>query len=270
MGLMGLMGIISCDKIDPADYTVYDGAAITWTTGQPILNPVQRAYVEKYTGPQCRACPKADSTLNVAYKTYGDDLVLVSINYPSGQGKPFPGEPDMRTDGGNLWSSYFVGNTIPAARLNRDRSSEPFTGSMDNIVPAIAQALSPIPSVAVDMNAVRSDNDNVNVDITLNFLQDFSDPLTLTVLVTEDSLIYKQDSANVTINNYVHNHMLRKVITGFWGRELPSTTSNGTMLSGTLRFKPADDLNLEHCHIVAFLSYKSSRRVINSASCPIQ
>ena len=142
MSAISLLALWSCDKIDPSEYTVYDGATITWTSGNPIANPVQRAYVEKYTGPQCRACPKADSTLNAAHLTYGDDLVLVSINYPSGQGKPFPGEPDMRTEGGNLWSSYFVGNTIPAARLNRDRSSEPFTGSMDNIVPAIGEALS--------------------------------------------------------------------------------------------------------------------------------
>ena len=60
--------------------------------------------------------------------------------------------------------------------------------------------------------------------------------------------------------------MLRKVITSYWGRDLPAGQN---LLRGTLSFTPADDIVLENSHIVVFLSDKASRRVINCASCPL-
>lgn len=266
IGLMGLMGLTTaCDKIEEGEYTVYDGAVVSWTAGSPIANPVQRAYVEKYTGPRCSNCPTADATLAAIHN---ENVVVVSINHPTGQGMPFPGEPDMRTDGGTAWDQYFGINAIPAAYINRDRTTQ-YLGEMGNIVSALNTALGQEPTVALEVSAVHGAKVDITVD--LQFLRSYSNPVTLTAAIVEDSLVYKQLLPDNSVDEtYAHNHMLRKVITGFWGRDIEANGSEGEALRGTLSFAPAEDINLANSHIVVFVSDKNSRRVLNCASCKIE
>lgn len=266
IGLMGLMGLTTaCDKIEEGEYTVYDGAVVSWTAGSPIANPVQRAYVEKYTGPRCSNCPTADATLAAIHN---ENVVVVSINHPTGQGMPFPGEPDMRTDGGTAWDQYFGINAIPAAYINRDRTTQ-YLGEMGNIVSALNTALGQEPTVALEVSAVHGAKVDITVD--LQFLRSYSNPVTLTAAIIEDSLVYKQLLPDNSMDEtYAHNHMLRKVITGFWGRDIEANGTEGEALRGTLSFAPAEDINLANSHIVVFVSDKNSRRVLNCASCKIE
>lgn len=266
IGLMGLMGLTTaCDKIEEGEYTVYDGAVVSWTAGSPIANPVQRAYVEKYTGPRCSNCPTADATLAAIHN---ENVVVVSINHPTGQGIPFPGEPDMRTDGGTAWDQYFGINAIPAAYINRDRTTQ-YLGEMGNIVSALNTALGQEPTVALEVSAVHGAKVDITVD--LQFLRSYSNPVTLTAAIVEDSLVYKQLLPDNSVDEtYAHNHMLRKVITGFWGRDIEANGSEGEALRGSLSFAPAEDINLANSHIVVFVSDKNSRRVLNCASCKIE
>lgn len=265
IGLMGMMGLMTaCDKIDSSEYTVYDGAVVNWTAGSGIANPVQRVYVEKYTGPKCSNCPMADQTLATIHN---DRVVMVSINHPTGQGVPFPGEPDMRTDGGTAWDQYFGINAIPAAYINRDRTTQ-YLGDMSTIVGAINSALNETPTVALEVSAAA--NGKVEIEVEMQFLRQYDGAVTLTAAIIEDSLEYKQLLPDGTMQeDYAHHHMLRKVITGFWGRDIEANGTEGEALRGTLSFTPAEDINLANSHIVVFVSDKSSRKVLNCASCGI-
>ena len=266
MGLMGLMGLWGCDKIEEGDYTVYDGAVVTWLPNEMSLTPVQRVYVEKYTGPRCSNCPMADVTLD---GVHDERVVMVSINHPTGQGIPYPNQPDLRTDGGNTWDTYFGINAIPAAYINRDKSTQ-YQGDMANIVSAIDQALAVEPTVALEATA-NSIAGKVNITVNLQFVKEYRDKVTLTVAIVEDSLCYKQLLPDGTYDeNYAHNHMLRKVVTGFWGRDVEAKGAEGECLTGSLSFTPASDINLANCHIIAFISDKATRKVLNCASCKIE
>lgn len=265
IGLMGLMGLISCDKIEEGEYTVYDGAAVSWMYSEVDVAPVQRVYVEKYTGPRCSNCPLADATLEAIHN---DNVVMVSINHPTGQGTPYPNQPDMRTDGGSAWDQWFGINAIPAAYLNRDRSTQ-YQGDMGNIVGAINEALSAEPVIALDITAT-TDEDNVYVSVPIQFVKDYTLPVTLTVALVEDSLCYRQLLPDNSFDdNYVHNHMLRKVVTSFWGSEVMMASKAGEKVMGFMTFEVNSDINMANSHIVAFISDKATRKVLNCASCKI-
>lgn len=254
--------VVGCDKIDENDYTVYDGAVINWTEGDGVATHVQRVYVEKFTGPHCNNCTKADETLATVHDPR---VVIVSINHTDDA--PFPNQPDMRTDGGNAWDAWLGINAIPAAYINRDRSTQ-YQSDMANIIAAIDNALLKTPSVAMDVNA--SLGTDVTVTVDLQFLEDINNDLTLTAAITEDSLKYKQLLFGGGIDaEYAHNHMLRKVITGFWGRDIEAATTTNSAVKGTFHFSPSSDIVLENAHIVVFVSDKSSRKVLNCASCKI-
>lgn len=266
MVFVGLMSFAGCDKIEPEEYTVYDGAMIEWETGSANLPAVQRVYVEKYTGPRCSNCPTADVTLDAIHN---DNVVIVSINHPTGQGTPYPNQPDMRTVGGTVWDNYFGINAIPAAYVNRDRSTQ-YLGDMANIGSAINEALATVPQIAIEVEAIEV-NGSVYVITHLDYKQDIPDVLTLTVALVEDSVVYRQLLPDNSIDdNYAHNHMLRKVVTSYWGRDIEASGKKETKLVGSLNFMLPSDVELEHCHIVAFVSNKASRKVLNVASCEIQ
>lgn len=265
MGVMGMMGIAGCDKIAEDEYTVYDGAVVTWVASDTPPAATQRAYVEKYTGPRCSNCPTADVTLAGIHDSR---VVMVSINHPVGQGEPFPNQPDMRTDGGTAWDEYFGINAIPAAFINRNKSTQ-YQGSMSDIAGDINQALNAETTVAMEATAHYLGG-KIYINVNLQFLKDYHDKVTLTVALVEDSLVYRQLMPDGSVDdNYVHDHMLRKVITGFWGRDVEASGAKDENLMGSLSFAPADDINLAKSHIVAFISNKATRRVLNCASCKI-
>ena len=250
----------ACDTIDSEEYTVYDGAPVSWSPAPAAPEAVQRAYIEKYTGPKCNNCPKADRTLDAAHEQIGDRMVVVAINHPTGQGIPYPNQPDLRTDGGNAWDRHFGITYLPSIHLNR---TELYTGDISGIASNISQSLQGTPQAAIGVQAALNGS---AVDITVDIQHTLSSTLTLTAVIIEDSLAYRQLDGAERVDDYVHNHMLRKVITSYWGADLPAGQN---LLRGTLSFTPADDIVLENSHIVVFLSDKASRRVINCASCPL-
>lgn len=265
IGLIGLMGLISCDKIEEGEYTVYDGAKVSWMSSSASLTAVQRVYVEKYTGPRCSNCPLADATLS---GIHDERVVMVSINHPTGQGTPYPGQPDMRTDGGTVWDNWFGINAIPAAYINRDRSTQ-YLGEMSNIIGDINQALTVEPVIALEASAYGGLS-KLDVLVNLEFVKEYTRPLTITVALVEDSLVYRQLLPdNSTDDNYVHNHMLRKVATSYWGADVEASGAVGEALMGTVNFSVDSDVNLENSHVVVFISDKASRKVLNCAQCKI-
>ena len=254
----------ACDKIAPEEYTIYAGPSIEWVQGDAGVAPVQCAYVEKYTGPKCPNCPAADVTLDAAHQQYGERLVLVSVNHPTGQGIPFPNQPDMRTDDGTTWDKYWGINAIPAAYINR-RTAMQYSGSMTNITADIGSAIAESPVVGVSVAAT-----DASIEVNLVFAQSYTDPLTLTLAVVEDSLVYRQINGDEIVDDYVHNHMLRDVITDVWGADVDCTGAAGEARKGTLSYTLPAGVVKANCHIVAFVSDKQSRQVLNSASCEIK
>lgn len=271
MGIMGLMSLVGCDKIEPDQYTIYAGPQIVWEQGDATVAPVQCAFVEKYTGPKCPNCPAADETLDAAHHQYGDRLVLVSVNHPKGQGEPFPNQPDLRTDDGTAWDNYFGINAIPAAFINRNTNQQ-YSGAMSNITSDLGTALQAAPTVGVEVAAADPDGDGkVDITVVIVFEQSCTSPLTLTLALTEDSVVYRQSHGSDIVDDYVHNHMLRDVVTDTWGADIDCTGAAGEARKATITYTLPTPISekTSNFNIVAFVSDKQSRVVLNSASCKI-
>ena len=265
--------LASCDKITPADdgtYPVFAGISATWSDGDNVT-PVQHALVEKFTGPKCPNCPEADITLEAAHALLGEQLIVISVNHPVGQGVPFPGDPDLRCDDGTTWDNYYGINAIPSAFINRDRSKQ-YSGQMSAITADLQSALteSPVLGLAVSADST-ADGTGIDVSVSLQFEQQVDAPLTLTLALIEDSLAYRQSHGENVVEGYMHNHMLRDVLTDVWGAEVDADGTAGERRKatfGTYHLKDTS-IKLKNCHIVAFVSDRASKRVLNSASCKI-
>lgn len=264
----------ACDKIEPGEngeYTIFAGATASWIDGDPIANPVHCALVEKYTGPRCVNCPTADRILNETHGRIGDQMVILAITPSGGDGEHYAGQPDVSTEDGDQWAIAFGGSvnmTLPFAMVDRSQS---FQGAptMSGVEAAVNSIIAQEPVVAVEVTAASAADGNITIEVNVNYLQNTDSTLTLTLALMEDSLVYWQ-SATPTEGNfqtdYIHNHMLRDVITDVWGLDIDHTSDNR---KARFSYALPDGVVKENCHIVAFVSNKASRSVLNCAECKI-
>ena len=267
----------ACDKIEPGEngeYTIFAGSTATWTDGTVIATPQHRALVEKYTGPKCVNCPTADRILNEAHGRIGEQMVIVAITPGGGDGLPYTGQPDMSTEDGDQWAIAFGGSvnmTLPFAMVDRNLSFQG-ASTMSGVEAAVNSIIAQEPLMAVEMEASSAADGKVNIMVNVNYLKASDSTMALTLVLIEDSLAYYQ-SATPTEGgfqtDYKHNHMLRDVITDVWGIDIQAEGRAGEARKARFSYTLPDGVVKDNCHIVAFVSNKESRRVVNCAECKI-
>lgn len=269
-----LLCFVSCDKIDSDKYVVFAGSNGEWYDSQEDIPNVQRAFVEKYTGVRCVNCPFADDIIHASSEKYGDNLVVVAVHAPNNFGKPLGNDPDLRTEKGGTWYNAFfsVSQGLPCALLNRADG----TGNLDVITPTasfddkIDAALAQSPKVNMMMSSSK-EGDKYAVDVHLGFAQTVSDELTLTVLVIEDKIYVTQmKTGEGEIENYEQNHVLRDIITDAWGIDVDANGNAGTKRKVRLTYELRSDCNPDNCHLIAFVSDKATKKVLNAAECELR
>ncbi len=274
---IALLTLASCDKIEENNYIIYSGAEGEWMDGTGVSDQSQRALIEKYTGVRCVNCPKADTAILNALQQYGDKLIAVSIHDSNmAFTRPIGDSPDLRTPDGHAWSYYFgvLGlGQYPSAMVNRALSGGHFslftpTSGINDRVDAVINGST---QVAVAVTA-QQQNGGITIDVNLEYVQQMSDELTLTLMLMEDGIVATQRQWNgADDENYVHNHVLRDVITDLWGADIDADGKTGTKRHAQFTYTQAQsDWNLDNCHVVAFVSKKSSREIVNVAECEVE
>ena len=279
--LVSLLAFASCDKIEENNYVVYSGASGEWFDGNGVADHTQRAIIEKYTGVRCMNCPTAEDAINNAVSQYNGKLLAVAIHDSSTAfTRPYNGSPDLRTATGNAWSNYFgvfAAAQYPMALVNRTQVS----GSWDlfNPVSGINSHVDPIVNspatiaIQVEAGTQASSPATINTTVNIEFLESVGDALNLTLFIIEDGINATQLMPDGSRNeDYIHNHVFRQVITDLWGAQVDCTGAKGEKRMA--QFTAEADLNLitdlTKCHIVAMISNRETRQIINVAECEIK
>ena len=269
------LSLASCDKIEQDNYIVFSGAAGEWFDGNGVSDHSQRAIIEKYTGVRCVNCPNADIAINDAVASYGDKLIAVAIHDSSNFTRPIGETPCLSTPDGDTWSLFFgiEKNGYPTAIVNRTLNGNawdlfnPTSGinsRVDNIIGQSAQV-----ALAVD---AQNNSSTVDIIVNLEFLQSVGSDLTLTLLLIEDGLVVTQRQPDDSDDeNYVHNHVLRDVITDVWGADIEYNHNSGEKRIARFSYTPtSSEWNLSNCHIIAFVADKATKQILNAAQSEIE
>lgn len=260
MSIWTLALIPGCDYIDDPIQT----GGGTDTTGTVI----HRVLVEDYTGHKCPNCPAAAAEAEALMDVYGDQVVVIGV-HAGFFASPSPGyEYDFRTEAGDELNGFFGFTAYPAGMINR-------LGYLDgnHILnfqawpPEVSEALQTPPSVALDLTASISGG-QLSATASLTALSELSGAYSVVLAVTEDSIVQPQVSqlpqgGTETIEDYVHNHVLRGHMNGTWGSEV----WNGNILAGesvdySESISVGGDWRPEHLHVVAYLYNNDSFEVV--------
>ena len=227
--------------------------------------------IEEFTGVRCVQCPAGSAEIQRLKSIHGERLIAVSIhagswanpynqsqyNFKTDEGeqllgflgipdgfptgvidrKLFPGQPDLQLETAGIWSG------IIGEELERDANIK----------------------LEIENDWNESDR-TLKVNVLGTALENIIEEVKLTILITEDGIIDTQIVPNDgIIDDYEHNHVLRKTLTAFDGDKIAESFDLGATFSEEYSFSLPNEWNAENCNVVAFVHVSQSSKQVLQA-----
>ena len=269
-----------CDKIEGPFYEAIINEDVFVNIFPPLdLNTVYRkVLLEEYTGHSCTNCPDGHQKLEQLHEIYGDTLITIGL-HTGAYARPTNSRPhDFRTAAGDALATEYGISAWPTAIVNRQKNSSGGL-AISNWQSAIQNVDRSTVSAAIQMvNQFNTTDSTLKVNVKVTVLEDCDNPVYLALYLVEDGIVSPQLYGNETIDDYVHNHVMRGDINGTYGETL---TNNGFLYKGethlyaksiSLKYRslnpdPANDShlvqpNIDNCYVVAILYDKINSEVL--------
>lgn len=253
---------------DPSDNT----GTLQTTIFDPATAAQRTSLLDHYTTAQCVNCPAAHERLHTAIVGYEDRIAWVAHHVGYGT-DDLTYSQDAQSSG---MIGFYTGGTTFAPGMMLDRNSEIVPGSYNGIVGSVgaiatlqsqfANATSTPAFVTVELQnmSYNESSREVSFDVAGQFMQAVTGTVNVTVYITEDSIMGTQTGAS---GQYQHDHVLRTVVSDYWGDALTSTNANDTYSKHYTYTLPATWKN-NKCRVIAFVNMHgssfSNRQVLNA------
>lgn len=253
-------------------------------TAQPEVSRLKqhkKVVLEEFTGIHCVHCPDGHKRANQLKDSHEPGDVILINNHTGLYAVPSSGEPDFRTADGTAITQIWMMNVAmyPSGAVNRRL----FAGRG-----ALAVERGSWPQYADSVLAQQSyvnlaiaswlDTNTRMLEVNVSGYYTANGKVTdrLTVVLLEDSVAGPQTGASTYYpemirpdGKYVHNHMLRKVLTDDPLGDVLSETDSGVLFHRTLSYEVPDSYNnttpnLKNLRVAAFVA--ESRTDIQTAA----
>lgn len=229
----------------------------------------QKSLVEEFTSTACSACPYGHGVMEAIGKLR-DDVIFVGVH------GNIPDKSSFMTDKSlEIFNNLLIQKRAPAACFNRYYVDDPSLNQYSEIAfnmgfgQALWDAYAQIFSTVIDMSndmpafatvdiATNYDNATRKLDVTVSGkvspedLATYVQDAALTVYLTEDNIVAPQNNGGTMVNDYVHNHVLRDVLTETLGS--PLVITDGDKYSMTYSTTLDESWNADNMNVVAFIS----------------
>ena len=245
----------SCEEIPPV-INPFDGNPVDTTVD--IENQQRQVLIEEFTGVRCVQCPAGSAEIETLLAIHGERLVAVSI-HAGDFAPPFPQSlVDFRTEEGEQLIN-FLGPPIsyPSAVIDRKL----FEGENDLILGRndwagyIAEQKAIAPRVKIALKSTFNPTSRkVDLEVKLYPQEDIADPdVRISVMLTESNIVDIQDTPDGKINDYVHRHALRDMLTSYLGEAITEPLTTGTILTKNFSYTLPAGWNEEEMDAIAFV-----------------
>ncbi|MEO6833456.1 MAG: Omp28-related outer membrane protein [Chitinophagaceae bacterium] len=265
--------LISCQEKGPIINFGAKPFDTSFMAAPETANP-RMVLVEEFTGVTCPNCPLGQQALVTLEAAHPGQLAIMSLEI-FGQTQTNPVNEngvktinDNRTQAGTDLSSgiYGANNSIPIAGIDR----VPLSGAMLIGRGSWASQIdtrvnTPSPANISMISSYDASSKKVTLKVHVAYTSSVIVGQKLTVALIESGVIdaqvlpYSPNPADPTVNaNYVHNHVLRDILTSPVGDALlgdKSTKVAGQVYERTFVYTiPPNVLNLDNCQFVAFVA----------------
>jgi len=214
-----------------------------WTQTIVSTFPENRnALIEEFTGIACGFCPYGHLEVANFIAAHPNDGFAIAMH----QGYfaiPTPGQPDYSTDMGDGLGSYFSVSSWPGGLINRHDFGSGLIYPLNEWQQYASQVLTQGAYVNVACEGtVDVQTRELTVHVETYYTGNSPEPVNhLNVALAQNNVKGPQFSswfnpdAITPDGAYMHQHMLRDLITGQWGEEI-SPTSSGTFIDKTYTY----------------------------------
>ena len=216
--------------------------------------------LEEFTGKGCTNCPKGSRELENLLTQFPNNLVAVSLHAGFfADPVQFPvGVYDLRTDEGEYLINYLsqpIG--YPSGVVNRTPVSGDMQQGLNQWASSITSAIQVPPGIEIGI--VRTYDVNTRqLVVTINGIgkKDLAGEIRLSVMITESGIVDAQNDleAGGIVDDYVHKHVLRDMLTPAAGATVLNSISTGQTFSETYSTTIDTGWAAEHMEIIAFVS----------------
>ena len=220
--------------------------------------------IEEFTGRNCGYCPDGHRIANLIMANNPGRVWAVNIH--AGGFSPVT-YPNMNTtDGATITSGFGIGG-FPAGHVNRSTAEDLGRNQWESHTNTqLAQQAEVNVAGFVTLNhATRTAEITVEVYYTANSSQSTN---YLTIMMLQDSILGSQSGnyynpSQMLNGQYVHQHVLRDVVTSTWGDEISPTTA-GTLITKNYTYQIPEsigvpngvDVDLNNILFLAFVTEK--------------
>lgn len=236
----------------------------------PIVPSGNRVILlEEFTGKGCTNCPKGSREIENLLTQFPNNLVAVSIHagfFANPEFFPL-GQYDLRTEEGEFLYGYLGPNLgYPAGVVNRTPVNGDMQTSLNQWASAINSEIQEEP--AVELSIVKEYNEATReLSVTVNGIgkRSVTADLRLSIMLTESGIVDAQDDieAGGIVDNYVHKHVLRDMLTVAAGEPILTSITSGQTFSKTYTTTLNEAWVPGNMEIIAFVS------AVNGNSFPV-
>lgn len=247
--LLSFLIFFSCDTIETNDFLEggTPGPVDTTTITKKVL-------IEDFTGFKCSNCPSASTELHTIEELYPDKIVGIGIHTGFFANPSGVFVTDFRTSEGDELASFFGPDAFPIGMVNRIGYPENVLVEYTDWASQVISILEEAPSVGITIS-----ENNEQITVEAKRLTNNNNSIKLVVCITEDKIIDKQIDGSELVENYEHNHVLRKVVNGTWGEAI-NLTDEYTSFSFDYSL---DDLWVRsNCNVIAYVYDDSNKEVL--------
>lgn len=217
--------------------------------------------LEELTGVDCPNCPKGAAAAAEILATFPGQVVVVAV-HGNFLAEPITGSQyDFRFDAAADLEDYlkpWIGK--PAAGVNRtqvDGEAE-FSVSKVDLWSSFVEDELTKPHVMDLIGDVSYDADTRTVSISTAGIPktDLEGDYNITVMLTENDIVDPQKDVSIIVEDYVHKHVLREIITPFTGTGFGSDLQAGVTVNNSFSYTlPAEDGTwiAENMEVVVFV-----------------
>ncbi len=199
--------------------------------------------LEEYGGVYCVYCPEGNAIAAAIRENHPDDVVLINI-HEGPYANPLTGDPDYRTDFGESLAAQTGLSGYPAGTVNRrnfpgNEQGWPNTTALNRTywswaTETMLEEIAPVNLAATASLDLSTGEITIFVEIYYTANSAVSSNR-LNIALLQNEVVGPQVGGGAG-NEYVHNRLLRDMITGQWG-EIINTTTAGHFESKTIIYE---------------------------------
>ena len=221
----------------------------------------QKVLIEEISGVRCPNCPDGSRLLEALNEDFDSSLIVVTYHAGSFSVPYDESKYDFKTDQ-TVALMELLGRPegYPSAAIQRipipDKST--YQRLPNSWTTTVSQAVNSDP--LVDLNvSIDTVNNFTNLKISTLFLNEVNTPVYMTAYVTEDGMIDPQADSRYGgefVNDYLHDHVLREVLTPVTGTKLGNTFQSLAIKEEVLHVEHSslpNVLNPENASYIVFL-----------------